>query len=257
MSDRSDRNPEELPGIQVISRAADIMRALSEKPQGMSLSAIAQEVSLPRSTVQRIVAALELERLVEFLGPSGGFRLGPALGQLIHKTQSDIISSIRPILASLSAEIRETVSLGTLAADKVYIVDCITYERELRVVVPIGIQVPAYLTAIGRSLLQALPEDRLASILPAKLRTPSGTLLGRPEFIAALHRSRPGGVLVDNEEYLEGVRTYAILIRTHFGNYAVSVLAPTRRAIDQAEVLKDGLIGCRDAIEARVGVASR
>ena len=257
MSDRSDRNLDNSPGIQVISRAADIMRALSEVPQGMSLSAIAQEVGLPRSTVQRIVAALEQEKLVEFLGPSAGFRLGPALGQLIHKTQSDIISSIRPILANLSQELRETVSLGTLAADKVYIVDCVTFERELRVVVPIGIQVPAYLTAIGRSLLQALPADRLANVLPPQLPTPNNASLTRDQFIASLHRTKPGGVLVDNEEYLEGVRTYAILIRTHFGNYAVSVLAPTHRASDHADALKAGLLRCRDAIEAKVGMAAR
>src|SRR3954468_7127171 len=98
----NDKDAGGLPTIQVISRAAEIMRALSETPQGMSLSAIAAVVGLPKSTVQRIVAALQEEQLVEFLGPSAGFRLGPALGQLIHKTQSDIISSIRAILAELS-----------------------------------------------------------------------------------------------------------------------------------------------------------
>jgi DNA-binding IclR family transcriptional regulator len=255
MSDH-DKDAGGLPTIQVISRAAEIMRALSETPQGMSLSAIAAIVGLPKSTVQRIVSALQQEQLVEFLGPSMGFRLGPALGQLIHKTQSDIISSIRPLLAELSASIRETVSLGTLAADKVYIVDCIPFERELRVVVPIGIQVPAYLTAIGRSLLQPLPPERLGGLLPDRIGMSEAKQVTRDEFIASLHRSKPGGVNIDNEEYLEGVRTYAILIRTYFGNYAVSILAPTRRAMAQADLLKTSLMACRDAIEAKVGVVS-
>jgi DNA-binding IclR family transcriptional regulator len=252
----NDKDAGGLPTIQVISRAAEIMRALSETPQGMSLSAIAAVVGLPKSTVQRIVAALQEEQLVEFLGPSAGFRLGPALGQLIHKTQSDIISSIRPILAELSEAVRETVSLGTLAADKVYIVDCIAYERELRVVVPIGIQVPAYLTAIGRSLLQAVPKERLPALLPDMIGMSEEKKVSRDEFIAGLQRSRPGGVNVDHEEYLDGVRTYAILIRTYFGNYAVSILAPTKRAIAQADTLRSSLMECRDSIEAKVGVVS-
>jgi DNA-binding IclR family transcriptional regulator len=252
----SEKDANGLPTIQVISRAAEIMRALSETPQGMSLSAIAGVVGLPKSTVQRIVSALQEEQLVEFLGPSMGFRLGPALGQLIHKTQSDIISSIRPILAELSESVRETVSLGTLAAEKVYIVDCIPFERELRVVVPIGIQVPAYLTAIGRSLLQALPAERLGALLPEWIGASEAKQVSRAEFIASLRRARVGGVNVDNEEYLDGVRTYAILIRTYFGNYAISILAPTKRANAQADLLRTSLLQCRDAIEAKVGVVT-
>ncbi|MFD2980268.1 efflux transport transcriptional regulator TtgT, partial [Klebsiella pneumoniae] len=56
-------------GIQVIARAASIMRALGSHPQGLSLAAIAQVVDLPRSTVQRIINALGAEHLVEALGP--------------------------------------------------------------------------------------------------------------------------------------------------------------------------------------------
>ena len=42
-------------GIQVISRAASILRALRDEPDGLSLGQIATRVELPRSTVQRIV----------------------------------------------------------------------------------------------------------------------------------------------------------------------------------------------------------
>jgi len=45
-------------GIQVISRAADILRVLGENAGGQSLGQIARKVELPRSTVQRIVSAL-------------------------------------------------------------------------------------------------------------------------------------------------------------------------------------------------------
>lgn len=48
-------------GIQVITRAVNILRALEGRPEGLSLSAIAKEVALPRSTVQRIVGALSDE----------------------------------------------------------------------------------------------------------------------------------------------------------------------------------------------------
>ena len=50
--------------VQVIARAATILRALEEENAGLSLGQIAQRVNLARSTVQRIVAALETEKLV-------------------------------------------------------------------------------------------------------------------------------------------------------------------------------------------------
>ena len=45
--------------VQVIARAAAVLRTLEGQPGGLSLGQIAQDVGLPRSTVQRIVAALQ------------------------------------------------------------------------------------------------------------------------------------------------------------------------------------------------------
>ena len=68
--------------IQVISRAAKILRSLKEHPKGLSLSQISKEVGLARSTVQRIVNSLEMEGFVVAASANGGFRLGPELGIL-------------------------------------------------------------------------------------------------------------------------------------------------------------------------------
>jgi DNA-binding IclR family transcriptional regulator len=57
-------NPSERSGIQVIARAAAVLRPLRREPIGLSLGEIVERVSLPRSTVQRIVAALGREELL-------------------------------------------------------------------------------------------------------------------------------------------------------------------------------------------------
>jgi len=49
-------------GVQVIARAAQIMRTLQKHPQGMTRTQLAREVNLARSTVHRIVGALIEER---------------------------------------------------------------------------------------------------------------------------------------------------------------------------------------------------
>ena len=81
-ADQQHRSKEEgslAAGIQVITRAAPILRALHDETAGLSLAQIAERVGLPRSTVQRIVTALSDERLLMTASPDGRVRLGPGL----------------------------------------------------------------------------------------------------------------------------------------------------------------------------------
>ena len=83
--DRDDKRQdkrEDKSQVQVIARAAAILRALEEQPAGLSLGQIAQRVDLARSTVQRIVAALAAEKLLIAASPTG---IRPARS---HSTQS-------------------------------------------------------------------------------------------------------------------------------------------------------------------------
>ena len=66
MRQASDKNQ-----VQVIARAAHILRALEGEDAGLSLGQIAARVSLARSTVQRIVASLEAEKLLIAASPTG------------------------------------------------------------------------------------------------------------------------------------------------------------------------------------------
>ena len=61
-------------GVQVIARAAAILRALENEPDGLSLAEVAREVDLARSTVQRIVKALSDEQLVVAQGQENNER---------------------------------------------------------------------------------------------------------------------------------------------------------------------------------------
>jgi hypothetical protein len=68
---------------------------------------------LARSTVQRIVAALETERLVIAATPNRACGLGhhPAAGSPVR---SDFVTLVRPFLEHLSEELHETVDLSTV-----------------------------------------------------------------------------------------------------------------------------------------------
>lgn len=65
-------------GIQVIARAAEILRLLQSHPGGLNQAEICERVGMARSTVSRILNALEDEGLVasrrEPAGPTGWVR---------------------------------------------------------------------------------------------------------------------------------------------------------------------------------------
>ncbi|WP_339648740.1 IclR family transcriptional regulator [Halopseudomonas pelagia] len=241
-------------GIQVIARAAQIMRALGQAPQGLSLAAIAQQVDLPRSTVQRIINALAEERLVEHAGPGGGVRLGPALGQLIHQTQTDIISLTRSYLQCLSEQLQESVCLSSLSGDKVYIIDRIVAERELRVVFPIGIDAPAYATSAGKVLLAEMPEASVRSLLSGPLPALTAKTLNLSQLLEQLKRVHIDKVSSDMDECVEGVGSCAVALDTYLGLFALAVVAPTARIQPKTEVIREALLNCKQEIERAIGL---
>lgn len=240
-------------GIQVIARAAQIMRALGKAPQGLSLAAIAQEVGLPRSTVQRIINALAEEMLVEHAGPGGGVRLGPALGQLINQTQTDIISLTRSYLQCLSEQLQESVCLSSLSGDKVYIIDRIVAERELRVVFPIGVHAPAYATSAGKVLLSEMPEASVRSLLLEPLPALTAKTLSLPRLLEQLKRVHADKVSSDMDECVEGVGSCAVALDTYLGLFALAVVAPTARIQPRVELIREALLACKQDIERAIG----
>jgi len=110
-------------GIQVIMRAAGILRTLNGEHLGLTPSEVARRVDLSRSTVHRILVALEGEGLVAVASAPGRYRLGPELTRLAASERGELRFAVRPFLEQLSVEVNETVDLAVLIQDRVSFVD--------------------------------------------------------------------------------------------------------------------------------------
>lgn len=250
------RDDERIGGIQVITRAAKILDALGATPNGMSLGEIAQAVDLPRSTVQRIVGALDSVQLVRSHGV-GGVRLGPALLRLIANVHTDVVAIAQPWLQALCDATGETVSLARASGLQLAIVHYVVADRELRVVPRIGMNLPLYSTSGGRALL-ALDSDEAAKVLVGEAYQAMTELTVRdfPALLAHLTEIRRTGLAYDRGETLEGISTMAVAIDTILGRFSISLLIPGARFKlhedrNRAEILK-----CRDALIDEIGKAA-
>ena len=61
---------DERSGIQVLTRAVDILRLLHAHPAGLTQTEISESLGLARSTASRLLLALEAEGFVVALGPA-------------------------------------------------------------------------------------------------------------------------------------------------------------------------------------------
>ena len=254
-SPRPERGPAVGGGIQVISRAARILRALRDENEGLSLGQIAERVDLPRSTVQRIVHALVEERLLMAASPNGRVRLGMEILALAASSKMDVVEMAHPHLKQLADETGETVDLAVLRRDHLVFVDQVAGRHRLRAVSAVGELFPLYCTANGKACLALLDDHEVRQRLArTELRLASGKLRTIESLFKELDTVRRIGIAYDEEEHSLGISALGVAFHDHSGAiYAVSIPAPTSRFAASRDRIAPLLLACRDRLSQIVG----
>ncbi|MGI9493026.1 MAG: IclR family transcriptional regulator [Geminicoccaceae bacterium] len=228
-------------GIQVIARAASILRALREDTSGMSLGQIADKVDLPRSTVQRIVRALQVERLVISSNSGGSIRLGPEITALSDATRYNVIELCRPPLQDLSETLGETVDLSVLRGHGMIFLDQVLGTHRLRTVSAIGEVFPLTTTANGRAVLAMMDREQARSLVVDEWKRLGidGDWKGFETKIEAIQAS---GLAYDVDEHTEGISAIGAGFSDATGQlHAVSVPIPSTRFHEKRRAIEDAL----------------
>jgi DNA-binding IclR family transcriptional regulator len=246
---------EQRSGIQVINRAARILRALRDEPAGLSLGQIAARVELPRSTVQRIVGALVAEGLLMTASPGGRVRLGMEILALAASSRIDVVELAHPHLKALSEQAGETVDLSVLKKDHLVFVDQVVGPQRLRAVSAVGEVFPLHSTANGKACLALMSDDDVRALLGGeKLVTASGKSRRLADLLAELAEVRRRGVAFDEEEHSLGISAVGAAFADGLGQiYAVSIPAPASRFTKNRERLAALLLAMRRELVAAVG----
>lgn len=242
-------------GVQVIARAAQIMRALQKQPQGLTYSQLAGEVKLARSTVHRIVGALIEERLVTSTSPNGVLQLGGGLLPLAAVVNSDLRRELRPYLELLHGEVAETVDLASFVENQVCFIDQIAAPHRLQAVSAVGVSFPLHCTANGKAFLAKLSAEEQKAVLPNKLvlLTPH-TITERKRLSEEIAQIQVGGLAYDHEEHTIGICALGAAIRTASGDLlALSIPVPSQRFYSNEKKLVAALRAVMEQIREHFG----
>lgn len=232
--DAGEESPQRSKGrhsVQVIARAANVLRGLEGENEGLSLGQIAQRLGLARSTVQRIVDALSEEQFVIAASPTSGVRLGPALVRLAAAARVDFDQITRPLLAELSNEVGETVDLSVLKGSQAVFTDQVQGAHRLRAVSAVGEALPLHCSANGKALLSVIDEQKVEKLLRLPLpRLTANTIVQRSELVKVIESVRRLGVAYDIEEHTEGICAVGTAFIDPIGRaVAISIPVPTTR----------------------------
>ncbi len=213
--------------VRAVERALDILMCFANE-RDMSLTEIASQVGLNKSTVHRLMATLEERGFVIRNGDK--YRLGYRIWELAaNLTQvDDPAQLLLPEMEHLRDQLGETVSLYVRDGKDRIRIQAVQSNQAIRRVAPVGAKLPLFVGASSKVLLAfAEPYERDAALQDSGW-PPS---MERETYLSQLEEVRRLGYAVSVEEREPGAAAVSVPIfdRSHQLAAALSVSGPVSR----------------------------
>ncbi len=222
-------------GVQSIERAFALLRALAMQPAG--ITELAARTALPKSTVARLLSALETEQAVEQVEAGGDYRLGPGIEDIAAGAQPgrNLAAIARPFLIDLTDRTGEASGLDTMDDDGwVYFLDQVATESDVQVRDWTGEWGLAHTVPAGVAMLAHASNERVEEYISRGLDAlTTNTLTDAEEFRDRLQQVRSAGYAWGFEEFAEGINSVAAAVFGPTGvEAAIHVHGPAYRFPD-------------------------
>jgi len=153
--------------VRAVERALDILSCFNRNESVLSLTRIAERVSMPKSTVHRLLATLEHKRFIHRNETTGMYQLGFRSSRWPRWCNGTWIIQqwAQPYLQRLCAECGRDGGPGGSG----WIIRRLSSGRRnpqhVKLAVAVGQRLPAFCTASGKAFLAYLPDDEVDKIL--------------------------------------------------------------------------------------------
>ena len=224
--------------IPNLKKSCQIIEFIAENNRCYTISEISREMSIPRTSVMRILKTLESEDFVVQQG--NGFVLGKKLIRIALETldKTSLRKIASPYLKELSELTQETAHIAVLSGDKSLLIDVCDSPNPLCVASRSGTLVELYYSSTGKVFLAfAIPD--VDSFYHSKefVKMTENTSITLDEIKRDIAETRRTGYGLDDEELRVGVRCLAAPVWGRDGEVVGSVgitagaeaLAPKKR----------------------------
>jgi DNA-binding IclR family transcriptional regulator len=207
--------------VPAIHRAVQVIEILAASHTGFSLAEISRQTAIPKSSLFRILAALEQHSIVIQDHDRKIFKLGMKLldwgNAALEKI--DLKTVVHPHLVHMANETRESYYLAILDSYEVIIIDRADTPEIWSMVARLGGRSPVHATASGQVLIADLPPEGLDQFIER-----SGLKRFTPKTITNIGRLKKRlkdvkrlGYSVADAEYKADLCAVSVPIHDHRG----------------------------------------
>lgn len=228
-------------GPMVLPRAFALLRLLADAPQGLTLSALAASIDVPKSSLSSTLKALTDQGYLIRRGTLyflGGEAYALASTLLAGRTIRQIA---RPYLEQLMVETGETVLLAQLDVDEKHItyIDMVESDKTIRFSVPLAARRPLYCSAAGQVFLAHMGERQRDAYYRDTVfeKMTDATAIDRVDLERLTDQIRRAGLAVSMGGYTVDAAGLAAPVYNSDGSLVAAVVigVPVARATREVE----------------------
>jgi len=217
--------------IPVIDRMMDVLAELERFDSGRTIRELTEALSLPRTTVYRLLNSLQIHDVVR-RDDSGAYHLGRRLLSLAarsstHFGDAAIVAACQPFMDKLAADVGEGVKLSVLDDEGVVVIAASQGRREYALTVAAGQRMTVHASASGKLLLAYLEPDAvdywLSRSMPAYT---ANTVTDIERLRRELAKIKRQGWAEDKGETAPSILAYAAPVFAGDGTVAAAISVP-------------------------------
>lgn len=246
--------------VRTLSRALSILKAFTWEEREMTLTEIAEKISLAKSTTLRLLAALEEEGFIYKNEKTNHYKLGFDLYYLglIAKESMDIRSVSRPHMENITHQTKETTNLYLLDGYDRVCFEQVESPMAIKRTVRIGERYPIWAGATGRSILAFMDRKLWQEMSGSLVRLTEHTVVEPEAFLQELEKIRQQGyaVSVGEKDYEVGCVAAPIFDSTQKVIGCLSVSGPKFRFPEDTDFFAQLITDAADKISRKLGYHS-
>lgn len=249
--------------VKSVDKAFLLLDIVGDYPDGISLTELATQVAMYKSTVHRLLSTMLRRGYIEQDSHAGKYKLGYRVLDLGMRLLSsiDLRKEAEEPLRVLAEESNEIVHLALLDRGEIVYIDKRESNNSTRMHSRIGKRVPVHTTSLGKVILAYLPQHETEEIIERSgmPMLTEHTIVDRLIWESELRKTRECGYAFDLEENEIGVCCIAAPIFDNEGKVvaACSVSGPSNRMTqDCLTALIPSVKECAARISKRLGQQS-
>jgi DNA-binding IclR family transcriptional regulator len=213
--------------VPALERGLHILQLFDRQRIEIAAPDIARELSLPRSTVFRLLQTLEYLHCVERT-ESGAYRLGTGVLRLgfEYLASLEVTDVARPVVERLRDETTCSAQLVIRDGQDVVVVLKAAGAGTFASHVSVGTRLPCHATILGRTLLSGLTDAELARVYPEP-RLPEVASPRAPRTLndlkKLLREDHARGYAVSESFFEQGISAVAAPVRDYSGDVIAAV----------------------------------